>query len=82
VSWQVTGIRQDAWADANRIPVEVDKPADDQGRYLHPDLYGPNAKPIGALIFPEPRPGPEPIASTKIPAARSFVSANGSPGPR
>ena len=40
VSWQVTGIRQDAWADANRIPVEVDKPAEDQGRYLHPELFG------------------------------------------
>ena len=25
VSWQVTGIRQDAWANANRIPVEEDK---------------------------------------------------------
>jgi hypothetical protein len=40
VSWQVTGIRQDAWANANRIPVEVDKKAEDQGRYLHPGLFG------------------------------------------
>jgi hypothetical protein len=40
VSWQVTGIRQDAWANANRIPVEETKPADDQGRYLHPELHG------------------------------------------
>jgi hypothetical protein len=40
ISWQVTGIRQDAWANAHRIPVEVDKPAHDQGRYLHPELYG------------------------------------------
>jgi hypothetical protein len=39
VSWQVTGIRQDAWANANRIPVEEAKPAEDQGRYLHPDLH-------------------------------------------
>ena len=36
VSWQVTGIRQDAWANAHRIPGEADKPAHDQGRY--PDL--------------------------------------------
>ena len=43
VSWQVTGIRKDAWANANRIPVEVDKPAEDQGRYLHPELYGGEA---------------------------------------
>jgi len=40
VSWQVTGIRQDAWANANRIPVEVDKKEEDQGRYLHPELFG------------------------------------------
>jgi len=40
VSWQVTGIRQDPWAEANRIPVEVDKPADERGTYLYPELYG------------------------------------------
>jgi hypothetical protein len=39
VSWQVTGIRQDAWANAHRIPVEETKPAEDQGRYLHPGLH-------------------------------------------
>jgi trimeric autotransporter adhesin len=27
VSWQVTGIRQDAFANAHRIPIEVEKPA-------------------------------------------------------
>jgi hypothetical protein len=31
VSWQITGIRQDAWAEANRIPVEIDKPAHARG---------------------------------------------------
>jgi hypothetical protein len=36
----VTGIRQDPWAQANRIPVEVDKPADERGTYLYPELYG------------------------------------------
>ena len=50
VSWQVTGIRQDAWANANRIPVEADKSAHDQGRYLHPDLYeNGHGEPIEAL---------------------------------
>lgn len=47
VSWQVTGIRQDAWANAHRIPVEVEKAAEDQGRYLHPELFGKGA---GELI--------------------------------
>ncbi len=40
VSWQVTGIRQDAWANAHRIPTEEMKPANEQGLYLHPELYG------------------------------------------
>jgi hypothetical protein len=39
VSWQVTGIRQDAYANAHRIPVEVDKPRQEQGHYLHPELF-------------------------------------------
>jgi hypothetical protein len=40
VSWQVTGVRQDAYANAHRIPVEEDKPADERGHYLHPELFG------------------------------------------
>ncbi len=40
VSWQVTGIRQDAWANAHRIPDEEDKPLDKRGTYLHPELFG------------------------------------------
>ena len=40
VSWQVTGIRQDAWANAHRINVEPAKPALYRGHYIHPELYG------------------------------------------
>jgi hypothetical protein len=40
VSWQVTGIRQDAWANAHRIPVEEDKPAQECGTYLSPVEHG------------------------------------------
>ena len=40
VSWQVTGIRQDAWANAHRIPVEEMKPERERGFYLHPELFG------------------------------------------
>ena len=39
VSWQVTGIRQDRFAEANRIPVEEDKLAEDRGKYLHPSVH-------------------------------------------
>jgi hypothetical protein len=40
VSWQVTGIRRDPWAVANRIVVEEEKTAEEKGRYLHPQLWG------------------------------------------
>jgi hypothetical protein len=54
VSWQVTGIRKDPWANANRIQVEEDKPAKERGHYLHPDLYGqPEEKGISHLLFPK-----------------------------
>jgi len=47
VSWQVTGVRQDPWAEANRIPGAVDKSAEEKGRYLHPAAYGqPESKSI------------------------------------
>jgi hypothetical protein len=40
VSWQVTGIRQDRYAEANRIPVEEEKLDRDRGKYLHPEAFG------------------------------------------
>lgn len=40
VSWQVTGIRKDAYAEANRVVVEVDKKGEEIGTYIHPELFG------------------------------------------
>jgi hypothetical protein len=40
VSWQVTGIRKDTYANAHRIRPELDKSAAEQGTYLHPELHG------------------------------------------
>jgi hypothetical protein len=40
VSWQVTGIRKDAFAEKYRIPVEEYKKGDDIGKYLYPEAYG------------------------------------------
>jgi len=49
VSWQLTGIRQDAWAQTHRIPVELDKSPQERGKFLHPEAYGLSAdKRIGA----------------------------------
>jgi hypothetical protein len=52
VSWQVTGIRKDSWANAHRIQVEEDKPDKERSYYLYPDLYGKAAeKGISRLLF-------------------------------
>jgi hypothetical protein len=40
VSWQVTGIRQDVWAKAHPMLVEEEKPIEERGHYLHPELHG------------------------------------------
>ncbi len=40
VSWQVTGVRSDAFATMKPVPVEEDKPADERGMYLYPEAYG------------------------------------------
>jgi hypothetical protein len=40
ISWQVTGIRQDAFANAHRIPVEEEKTGEERGMYLHPTEHG------------------------------------------
>ncbi len=54
VSWQVTGTRQDAWANANRLVVEEEKPSAEQGTYLHPELFGqPEEKSIETVRNPQ-----------------------------
>jgi hypothetical protein len=40
VSWQVTGIRKDPYANAHRIEVETDKPIELRGAYVYPKGYG------------------------------------------
>jgi hypothetical protein len=40
VSWQVTGIRKDAWANQNRIKVEENKTEKERGLFLHPEAFG------------------------------------------
>jgi len=40
VSWMVTGIRSDPFAEANRVVTEMPKRSVDIGKYVHPELYG------------------------------------------
>ena len=64
VSWQVTGTRQDPWANAYRIPVEESKGAK-QGLYLHPDLYG---QPESKSYFNKGTPATPSTVPTRPPA--------------
>ncbi len=40
ISWMVTGIRQDKYAEEHRIVVEAPKTGYELGRYLHPEEHG------------------------------------------
>ena len=52
ISWQVTGIRKDPWAQLHRVPVEELKSPDDVGKYLAPDAYGkPESYRIGIPVY-------------------------------
>ena len=63
VSWQVTGIRQDSFANAHRIPVEIEKAPADRGHYLYPELVGaPETARIGYMA---PAPGSEYIVHNR-----------------
>jgi hypothetical protein len=54
VSWQVTGVRQDAYAKAHPLVVEQEKETRLRGFYIHPELYGaPAEKQIEWARHPE-----------------------------
>ncbi|MBI1824760.1 MAG: hypothetical protein HY287_06470 [Planctomycetes bacterium] len=40
VCWQVSGVRNDLYLRRHGAPVETLKPADERGKYQHPELYG------------------------------------------
>ena len=44
VSWMVTGIRRDAFANKYRIPTEEAKPERERGFYLHPKAFNQPAE--------------------------------------
>jgi hypothetical protein len=59
VSWLVTGIRKDAWANAHRIQTVVPKTGSADNKYVHPELYG---KPLtkSVVVLPGMKLGTQP----------------------
>ena len=52
VSWQVTGIRQDHWANADQSKVEEGKPSHERGYYIHPELHDNSSdKSVGYIRY-------------------------------
>ncbi len=52
VSWQVTGIRKDSYAQAHPLAVERSKAVSEKGKYLHPEALGYSAE-RGLGVNPE-----------------------------
>lgn len=69
VSWQVTGIRQDAYAKAHPIIVEQDKDRRDRGRYLTPEAHGAGPERGVLAVRPAADPGdpPPPMPAAERP---------------
>lgn len=65
VSWQVTGIRRDAFAEANRVRVEVPKSDTERGRYVHPEAFGLPAE-RGMDYHRPPQPEAPPVVGAAV----------------
>jgi len=63
VSWQVTGVRQDPYAEANRIEVEVPKSSEDLGKYVSPEAYGRTAEEGIGWVEPRERERTQPSSA-------------------
>jgi hypothetical protein len=54
VSWQVTGVRRDSFANKNRVQVEENKSERERGYYLHPEVFDqPEEKSVEWARHPE-----------------------------
>lgn len=69
ICWQMTGVRKDAFAESVPLVVEREKPENEKGRFLHPELFGKSRKDmIGYDPSMEPMPAPA-MASEPLPEA-------------
>jgi hypothetical protein len=40
VSWQITGVRRDGWARTNPLTADQEKPEEEKGYFVHPEVFG------------------------------------------
>lgn len=79
VSWQVTGVRQDAWAQKNPMKVERDKEPQNRGRMLYPEAYGLPAS-RGIMAPAEPAPPAKVVLPKQTTRQPSIAGSNSGPG--
>ncbi|MBX2947589.1 MAG: hypothetical protein KF725_17295 [Cyclobacteriaceae bacterium] len=86
VSWQVTGIRKDPYAEKNRVKVEENKPDHERGKYLYPEAYNlPVSMGIGYQTQPISSTDPQQInpsrrSSEDLKAEQERLSKDPNPG--
>jgi hypothetical protein len=73
VSWQVTAIRNDPYAQQNPTPVEETKTAAERGRYLHPAAYGQPAE-MGVHYVQDSQLSAPPVAQSDAPTTGSRLA--------
>ena len=75
VSWQVTGVRKDPYAEQNRVIPEVNKSPEERGQYLYPEAYGlPRERGINAY---QPSPKAEGLQTKLQPVERTPAGLRG-----
>jgi len=75
VSWQVTGIRHDAYAEKNRLPNSVEKEAANKGKYLHPEAFNqPKSK---GIFYSDPREENSSLSDVKPSPAKATPASTG-----
>ncbi len=78
VSWQVTGVRQDAFAKANPLVVEQEKEPQLRGYYIHPELYAaPEEKQIEWARHPQQMEKLREIRAQQLTAVQERGTAQG-----
>lgn len=79
VSWQVTGIRHDKYADAHRVVAEVEKEPEMKGHYLHAAEWNqPASKSADAVSLPK-MVAPEKMANStpaRVPEKQTIPAGN------
>ena len=78
VSWQITGVRQDAYAKAHPLVVEQAKNARERGHYIHPELYGaPEEQSIEWARHPEMMRKMQETRARQLAAAQGQATSTG-----